>query len=182
MISHRTAHQHAVARAYSIHAEPQCAPAQTDAGGREIHAARLAAPHDLGVARGDIDIAFERGATPRYLSLNVILEEGMEIAQLERIVQSMRRAALESDVYIATGDTKVVRRGEASGMYLATSGIGLRRRALRLGMDRIRAGDSVLVSGPVGDHGAAVLLAREEFGLRGDLRSDAASVLPLTRA
>src|SRR3569833_1941794 len=61
MISHRTAPQHAVARAYSIHAEPQCAPAQTDAGGREIHAARLAAPHDLGVARGDIDIAFERG-------------------------------------------------------------------------------------------------------------------------
>jgi len=122
------------------------------------------------------------GATPRYLSLNVILEEGMEIAQLERIVQSMRRAALESDVYIATGDTKVVRRGEASGMYLATSGIGLRRRALRLGMDRIRVGDSVLVSGPVGDHGASVLLAREEFGLRGDLRSDAASVLPLTRA
>src|SRR3569832_475507 len=79
------------------------------------------------------------GATPRYLSLNVILEEGMEIAQLERIVQSMRRAALESDVYIATGDTKVVRRGEASGMYLATSEIGLRRRALRLGMDRFRA-------------------------------------------
>src|SRR3569832_1529113 len=62
MISNRTAHQHAVARAYSIHAEPQCAPAQTDAGGREIHAARLAEPHDLGVARGDIDIAIERGA------------------------------------------------------------------------------------------------------------------------
>ncbi len=122
------------------------------------------------------------GATPLYLSLNVFLEEGLELAQLERIVQGIHRAALACEVRIAAGDTKVVRRGEASGLYLATSGIGLRDSATRLGLEEIRAGDTILVSGPVGDHGAAVMLAREEFGLRGDLLSDAASILPLTRA
>lgn len=122
------------------------------------------------------------GAMPRYLSLNVILEEGLELAQLARIVEGIRAAALESDVYIATGDTKVVRRGEAGGVYFATSGIGQRMHGIRLGMECIRAGDRILVSGPVGDHGAAVMLAREDFGLRGTLRSDTASVLPLARA
>ena len=83
---------------------------------------------------------------------------------------------------VAAGDTKVVRRGEGGGIYLNTSGIGVRNGALRLGMREIRAGDAILVSGPVGDHGIAVMLAREQFGLRGDLQSDAASVLPLTLA
>ncbi len=122
------------------------------------------------------------GATPLYLSLNVFLEEGLELTQLERIVRGIHRAALDSDIRIATGDTKVVRRGEASGIYLATSGIGLRPRTTRLGMGEISAGDCILVSGPLGDHGAAVMLAREDFGLRGDVVSDAASILPLTRA
>ena len=81
---------------------------------------------------------------------------------------------------MAAGDTKVVRRGEGGGIYLNTSGIGVRNPALRLGVKEIRAGDAILVSGPVGDHGIAVMLAREQFGLRGDLKSDAASVLPLT--
>jgi hydrogenase expression/formation protein HypE len=83
---------------------------------------------------------------------------------------------------VAAGDTKVVRRGEGGGIYLNTSGIGVKDPTLRLGIDRIRADDVVLVSGPVGDHGIAVMLAREQFGLRGDLKSDAASVLPLTMA
>ena len=119
------------------------------------------------------------GATPKYLTLNAFIEEGLEIALLDRIVASVAQAAKACEVSIVAGDTKVVRR---SGLYLATTGVGVRDRGLRLGLDRIQDGDRILVSGPVGDHGIAVMLAREEFGLRGDLQSDATSVLPLTRA
>src|SRR5512134_2936583 len=122
------------------------------------------------------------GAVPKYLSLGVLLEEGFEFAVLERIVAGIASAASEIGVVVAAGDTKVVRRGEGGGIYLNTSGIGVRNPALRLGVREIRAGDAILVSGPVGDHGIAVMLAREQFGLRGDLKSDAASVLPITRA
>jgi len=122
------------------------------------------------------------GAEPVYLSLNAFIEEGMEIARLDRIVASLAATARAIGVRVVAGDTKVLRRGEGGGLYLATTGIGLRPRGVRLGFDAIQAGDRVLVSGPVGDHGIAVLLAREQFGLRGDMRSDAASVLPLTRA
>ncbi len=122
------------------------------------------------------------GALPRYLSLNAFIEEGLEIAQLDRIIASLAQAAREVGVQVAAGDTKVVPRGEGGGLYLATTGIGTRLPGPRLGLDQIRDGDAILVSGPVGDHGIAVMLAREQFGLRGDLRSDAASVLPLTRA
>lgn len=121
------------------------------------------------------------GAIPRYLSLNAFIEEGMEIAQLERIVATLAVTARDSGVQVAAGDTKVLRRGEGGGLYLATTGIGV-RTGHRVGLDLVRNGDVILVSGPVGDHGIAVMLAREEFGLHGELRSDAASVLPLTRA
>ncbi len=127
----------------------------------------------------DLSVA---GARPLYLSLNAFIEEGFEIACLERIVESLARAARAAGVQVVAGDTKVVPRGEGGGLYLATTGVGVRRRKLRLGMDRIRAGDAVLVSGPVGDHGIAIMFAREQFGLRGDLQSDAASVYPLTSA
>ena len=122
------------------------------------------------------------GATPKYLTLNAFIEEGLEVALLDRIVASVARAAKECGVSVVAGDTKVVRRGEGGGLYLATTGVGVRDRALCLGLDRVQDGDRILVSGPVGDHGIAVMLAREEFGLRGDLQSDATSVLPLTRA
>jgi hydrogenase expression/formation protein HypE len=112
----------------------------------------------------------------------VLLEEGLEFAVLERVVAGIAAAAREIGVVVAAGDTKVVRRGEGGGIYLNTSGIGVRNRALKLGVREIRAGDAILVSGPVGDHGIAVMLAREQFGLRGDLQSDAASVLPITLA
>jgi len=121
------------------------------------------------------------GAIPRFLSLNAFIEEGMEVAQLERIIASLAASAGAIGVQVVAGDTKVLRRGEGGGLYLATTGIGI-RSGPRLGLDRIRDGDAVLVSGPVGDHGIAVMLAREEFGLHGELRSDAASVLPLTQA
>lgn len=122
------------------------------------------------------------GARPQYLSLNAFIEEGMEIAQLERIVASLARAASEIGVVVAAGDTKVLPRGEGGGLYLATTGIGIRQNPHPLGLDQICDGDQLLVSGSVGDHGIAVMLAREQFGLRGDLKSDSASVLPLTEA
>jgi len=121
------------------------------------------------------------GAIPHYLSLNAFIEEGFETARLERIIRGIAEAAMQTGVQVVAGDTKVVPRGEGGGLYLATTGIGLRRPGLRLGLDRIEPGDRILVSGPVGDHGIAVMLAREQFGLQGDLSSDAASVLPLTR-
>lgn len=122
------------------------------------------------------------GATPLYLSLNAFIEEGLDIALLERLIQSLASAAQEAGVQIVTGDTKVVPRGEGSGLYLATTGVGVNAAQHELGMKYIQPGDRVLVSGPVGDHGTAVMLAREQFGLRGDLQSDSACVLSLTRA
>lgn len=122
------------------------------------------------------------GAIPRYLSLNAFIEEGMEIAQLERIIQSLANAAREAGVEVVAGDTKVLRRGEGGGLYLATTGIGIKDPGFDLSLDHIRDGDVMLVSGPVGDHGISVLLAREQFGLRGDLQSDSANVLALTQA
>jgi hydrogenase expression/formation protein HypE len=122
------------------------------------------------------------GAIPLYLSLNAFIEEGMEIAQLDRIIASLSVAAARIGVRVVAGDTKVLRRGEGGGLYLAMTGIGIRAEGPPLGLAHVRAGDDVLVSGPVGDHGIAVMLAREQFGLRGDVRSDAASVLPVTRA
>lgn len=120
------------------------------------------------------------GAVPRWLAVNAFIEEGLEVATLDRIVAAMGMAAREAGVSVVAGDTKVVERGEGGGLYLATTGIGIRRPGLDLGIDRIRTGDRLLVSGPVGDHGICVMLAREQFGLRGDLSSDSASVLPLT--
>ena len=120
------------------------------------------------------------GARPMYLTLNAFIEEGFEVERLERIVRSLADAAVEAGVRISAGDTKVVPRGEGGGIYLATTGVGLRLPGVKPSMDRIRDGDVLLVSGPIGDHGTAVMLAREEFGLRGDLVSDAGPVMSLT--
>lgn len=120
------------------------------------------------------------GAIPRYLSLNAFIEEGTEVALLERIVISLAEAAKECGVVVAAGDTKILRRGEGGGIYLATTGIGEVTGTSQPALNRIKSGDAILVSGPVGDHGIAVMLAREQFGLRGELLSDSASVLPLT--
>jgi hydrogenase expression/formation protein HypE len=121
------------------------------------------------------------GGIPRYLSLNAFIEEGLEIATLDRIIASLASTARQIGVEVVAGDTKVLRRGEGGGLYLATTGVGIRSGHV-LGMDHICAGDVIVVSGPVGDHGIAVMLAREEFDLQGEVRSDAASVLPLTQA
>ena len=122
------------------------------------------------------------GAEPRYLTLSALIEEGLEITVLERLIASFAEAARDSGVAVVAGDTKVVRRGEGGGLYLAVTGIGVRRATAPLAIESIVPRDAILVSGPVGDHGIAVMLAREQFGLSGELRSDSASVLPLTRA
>lgn len=120
------------------------------------------------------------GATPKYLSLNAFIEEGMEIATLERIIKTLASTAKTIGVEVVAGDTKVLRRGEGGGLYLATTGVGI-RSPRKLGLKLIKDGDVILVSGPIGDHGISVMLAREEFGLHGEVISDAASVLPLTQ-
>lgn len=122
------------------------------------------------------------GATPRFLSLNAFIEEGFEMAALERIVDSLAEAARAAGVQVVAGDTKVLPRGHGGGLYLATTGIGIRDPRARLSLEGLQEGDRLLVSGPVGDHGIAVMLAREQFGLSGSLLSDAACVLPLTQA
>ncbi|HEX5635662.1 MAG TPA: hydrogenase expression/formation protein HypE [Gammaproteobacteria bacterium] len=121
------------------------------------------------------------GAIPKYLTLNAFIEEGMEIIVLDRIIKSLAETAAAIGVKVVAGDTKVLRRGEGGGLYLATTGVGVRNGHV-LTMKNIKDGDAIIVSGPVGDHGIAVMLAREAFGLRGDIQSDAASVLNLTTA
>jgi len=122
------------------------------------------------------------GAVPRYLTLGVILEEGLPIAVLRRVADALALAARQCAVSVVAGDTKVVGRGDCDGVYLSMTGFGFKPAGVRYALDRIRPGDRLIVSGPVGEHGAAVMLAREEFGFRGNLKSDAASIYPETRA
>lgn len=122
------------------------------------------------------------GAAPRYLTLSALIEEGLPVAQLDRLIASFAKAARANGAAVAAGDTKVVPRGQGGGLYLNVAGIGEKQATAALGLKQIRPGDAVLVSGPVGDHGVAVLLAREQFGLSGELQSDSASVLPLAQA
>jgi hydrogenase expression/formation protein HypE len=122
------------------------------------------------------------GAVPRFMTLSVFVEEGLDIAVLRRVVDSLAAAARACGVSVVAGDTKVVGRGECDGIYVSATGIGFKSSERRFALDRIEVGDRILVSGPVGEHGAAVMLARQEFGFRGDLKSDAASVLMEARA
>jgi hydrogenase expression/formation protein HypE len=114
------------------------------------------------------------GARPLYLSAGFILEEGLAIDDLRRIVDSMASAAREAGVSIVTGDTKVVQRGKADGLFINTAGVGLLHPGGQVGQSQLQPGDVVLVSGQVGDHGAAVLLAREALDIESELQSDSA--------
>lgn len=139
---------------------------------------------DIGslAVNGTVNDLAVSGARPHCLTLAAIIEEGFEIARLERIADSVGAAARAAGVRIVAGDTKVVPRGHGGGVYLTTTGIGVRKPELSLGLARIRAGDKILVSGTLGDHGAAVMLARQAFDLMGTIVSDCASVLALTDA
>ena len=138
---------------------------------------------DIGslAVNGTVNDLAVSGAVPRYLSLNAFIEEGLEIEVLDRIVASLAAAAREAGVLVVAGDTKVVPRGEGGGLYLATAGIGARPDGVDLGMHRIRAGDRILVSGPIGDHGICVMLAREDFEIRGDVLTDCGNVIDRAR-
>jgi hydrogenase expression/formation protein HypE len=112
------------------------------------------------------------GARPQWLSAAFVLEEGFPIADLQRVVADMREAALGAGVDIVTGDTKVVPRGAADGMYISTAGIGVIPAGLSLGPARVHPGDRVVLSGPLGAHGMAVMLARGGLDIEADINSD----------
>lgn len=138
---------------------------------------------DIGAlsVNGTVNDLAVAGAKPLYISTAFIIEEGLPTEVLVRIVKSMWTAAMSANVDIVTGDTKVVPKGCGGGIYINTTGIGVDDGFPGMDASLIQPGDHVLVSGPIGDHGVAVMLARDEFGLSGDIVSDCASVLNLTR-
>ncbi|MEO8593879.1 MAG: hydrogenase expression/formation protein HypE [Candidatus Solibacter sp.] len=121
------------------------------------------------------------GARPLYLTAGFILEEGFPTADLKRIAHSMAEAAAAAGVAIVAGDTKVVPRGKADGCFINTSGVGVLAADPPLRASRVTPGDAILVSGPIGDHGTSILLARGELDLVSDLRSDTAPLWDLVQ-
>ena len=132
---------------------------------------------DIGTlaVNGTVNDLVVSGALPQFLSLALILEEGLPWSDLEKILRSIKRAASIADVRVAAGDTKVVRRGQADKIYINTSGVGLTIARPRISL--IRPGDRIILTGTLGEHSLAVMLARENFGLESRARSDCA---PLT--
>ncbi len=122
------------------------------------------------------------GATPLHLTAGFILEEGLQIDVLKQIVMSMRKAADEAGVTIVAGDTKVVQRGKGDGVYINTSGIGLVSMTVNYSGANARSGDAVIISGPVGNHGIAVLAARGDLGFETSIQSDVAPLNSLVKA
>jgi hydrogenase expression/formation protein HypE len=168
-----------------------------DAGVVSVQAGKLAISTDSHVVAplffpgGDIgrlavcgtvnDVAM-MGAMPLYLTAGFILEEGLPLVTLERVVASMKEAAAEAGVQIVSGDTKVVQRGKADGLYITTTGVGVVRPGVEIGGAQAKAGDVVILSGSMGDHGIAVLAARGELGFETDVQSDAAPLNHLIAA
>ncbi|ELY2765307.1 hydrogenase expression/formation protein HypE [Cronobacter malonaticus] len=119
------------------------------------------------------------GAVPRWLSCAFILEEGLEMATLEKVAHSMAATAREAGIQIVTGDTKVVPRGAADKLFINTAGLGAIPADIHWGARQLAPGDVLLVSGTLGDHGATILNLREQLGLEGELASDCALLSPL---
>jgi hydrogenase expression/formation protein HypE len=120
------------------------------------------------------------GAVPAYMSLAMIIEEGFSAADLGRIAESIRRAASDAGVTVVTGDTKVVDHGKADGIFINTAGIGIVPEGVSISSSSARPGDIVIVSGPIGEHGLAILSMREGIEFGSGLRSDAAPLSKLT--
>jgi hydrogenase expression/formation protein HypE len=139
---------------------------------------------DIGelAVNGTVNDLAVSGARPLYLSAGLILEEGFPIAEVRRIAASMASAAAQAGVQIVAGDTKVVQRGKADGCYINTTGVGWLDRPHRMVAASVRPGDVVLVSGPIGDHGVTILLARGELDIDADLSSDTAPLHAATAA
>jgi hydrogenase expression/formation protein HypE len=116
------------------------------------------------------------GAEPKYLSASFILEEGLPLAQLAAIVEAMAKAAATAGIEIVTGDTKVVEHGHGDGCYINTAGIGLLRPGIQVGPHRAQAGDAILLSGAIGDHGMAIMSVREGLEFESPIRSDCAAL------
>ena len=133
---------------------------------------------DIGelAVNGTVNDLAVAGARPVALSAGFVIEEGFEVARLRELAASMARAAERAGVPVATGDTKVVERGKADGLYVNTAGLGVVPPGVELGAGRVSVGDRVLVSGTLGDHGMAVMIARGELQLEVELESDTAPV------
>jgi hydrogenase expression/formation protein HypE len=130
---------------------------------------------DLAVNGTVNDLAMS-GARPLYLGAAFILEEGFPLADLERIVASMQKAAGAAGVLLVTGDTKVVDRGKADGCFITTTGLGLVTHARTISADRARPGDVVILSGPIAEHGVAIMVARADLELETPVASDTAAL------
>ena len=122
------------------------------------------------------------GARPLYLSCGMVLEEGLPLDTLRRVVASMRRVADEAGVYIVTGDTKVVERGAADKLFINTAGVGVVPQGVAISAHRAMPGDVVIVNGYLGDHGTAILIARNQLALQSDVQSDCQPLASLVAA
>jgi hydrogenase expression/formation protein HypE len=122
------------------------------------------------------------GARPLALTLSLVLEEGLSAEALRAEVTAIATAARDADVQIIAGDTKVVERGHADGMYICTTGLGRRDPRAALAPDRVQPGDRILLSGTIGEHGTAIMLARGELGLEADIESDTRCLWPAVDA
>jgi hydrogenase expression/formation protein HypE len=139
---------------------------------------------DIGelAVNGTVNDLAMAGARPLHLAAAFILEEGYPLADLERIVGSMRKAAANADVLLVTGDTKVVDRGKADGCFITTTGLGLIEHIQTISADRARPGDVVILSGPIAEHGMAIMAARAELELETPIVSDTAPLHGLVHA
>jgi hydrogenase expression/formation protein HypE len=139
---------------------------------------------DIGslAVHGTVNDLAMAGARPLHLSASFILEEGFPLADLARIAKSMGEAAVEAGVRIVTGDTKVVERGKADGVFISTAGIGVVPDGLDLSGDKARPGDAILVSGTIGDHGVAIMSSRENLQFETQILSDSAPLNGLVAA
>jgi len=168
-----------------------------DAAHLSIDGARIAVTTDSFVVRplrfpggsigelavnGTVNDLAVSGARAEALVVSYVLEAGLSTEILEAEIRAMAAAAERAGVAIAGGDTKVVEHGKADGMYITTAGVGRRIPDLEISARRVVAGDQVILSGPIGDHGITILLARGELEIEADLRSDTRSVLPLVEA
>ena len=139
---------------------------------------------DIGslAVHGTVNDLAMSGARPVHLAAAFILEEGLAMEELQRVVASMAAAARAAGVAVVAGDTKVVGRGSADRLFITTTGLGIVPAGVTLGADRVRPGDAVLVSGTLGDHGVAIMAARQDLGLEGALESDSAPLHGLVAA
>lgn len=128
---------------------------------------------------GTINDLTMKGAIPKYLSFALIIEEGLAFSDLEKILKSAAHAARKAGVSVVCGDTKVVEKGKADKIFITTSGVGVIKR--NLGKEKIRAGDRVMISGTIGDHGIAIMNERLKLGLEFNVKSDVASLHALAR-